>query len=202
LQSFCGITMNDTKVDYTDELAKIDEEIKSLVTKIELSTQCKENEPNDSIKWFRSHCELQHELGLAWHRQAQLEEEARIAKVRHDAVESGLVVTPRTLLNMGECPLCLCDIPDPNVDDYETFRRNVCCAVACCIDCVNQHVRAVNAAIDARHEARPGRVPGATRRVPESAQMSVLSNRRPYERGTVSPSNIGSRRGWQSLGSS
>jgi hypothetical protein len=85
----CATTMSTSKVDYKDELAKIEEEIQSLVAKIELSAKYEENEPSDlAIKWFRAHCALQHQLGLAWHRQAQLEEEARIEQVRKDAVES------------------------------------------------------------------------------------------------------------------
>jgi hypothetical protein len=147
--------MTATKVDYAGELAKIEEELKSLVAKIKHSAQCEENEPSSStIKWFRAHCALQHQVGLAWHRQAELEEEARIERVKHDSVQSGLVVTPNTHLNMGECPLCLSTIPDPHVDDYQTFRRHLCCDVARCINCGDQHERALDAADEARYEAQ------------------------------------------------
>jgi hypothetical protein len=145
-------TMSSTNGD-NDELAKIEEEIKRLVAKIELSAQCGEKRGGNSDKWFRAHCALQYQLELAWHRQAQLEEKARIEQVRHDAVESGLVVTPNTQLNMGECPLCLSMIPDPHVDEFQTYRRNACCGVACCIDCADQHERAHGKANDARNAA-------------------------------------------------
>jgi hypothetical protein len=145
--------MSDTKVDYADELATIEEEIQHLVAKIELSARCGENGGGNK-KWFRAHCALQHQLELFLHRQAQLEEEARIEQVRHDTVESGLVVTPNTQLNMGECPLCLSTIPDPHIDEYQTFRRHLCCDVACCVNCGDQHERALDVADTARYEAQ------------------------------------------------
>jgi TPR repeat protein len=83
--------------------------------------------------------ELQQELEQALHRQAEVEELARVNEVTRRAVESGFVQSPKLVLNLGECPLCLEEIPERSLRDYQTFRLYPCCGVTCCAPCAEDH---------------------------------------------------------------
>jgi TPR repeat protein len=117
--------------DDEDELSRIEVEIERLQREIEQSTQRGHGQ-------LRSHCELQHELELVWHRQAELEENIRIKNVRRHAVESGFVVTPIGQFVLGECPLCLEEMSDPTVfHSFELCKRYTCCGAAYCNACAD-----------------------------------------------------------------
>jgi hypothetical protein len=83
----------------------------------------------ERVEAFHSYCALQSDLGLVWHRQAELEEFARIQEVRPAAVESGLVVTPTN--NMEECPFCL--------ETFCPLPSFMCCGGSLCGKCVTEH---------------------------------------------------------------
>jgi MYND finger/Sel1 repeat len=103
---------------------------------------------------LRSHHKLQHELGLVWHRQAELEESIRIKNVRRHAVESGFVVTPIVQFTLGECPLCLEVMADPKIfRSFDLCQRYTCCGAAYCNACAAQYGGRSIASCEAFREA-------------------------------------------------
>jgi MYND finger/Sel1 repeat len=121
--------MTDTEDD-EGELSRIEGEIARLQSEIEESSQLGHG-------LLRSHHKLQHELGLVWHRQAELEESIRIKEVRHQAVESGFVAT--AYFALGECAFCRNDMSDPNnYRSYELSKIYTCCGTRFCSACNDQ----------------------------------------------------------------
>jgi TPR repeat protein len=145
--------MADAKSDIEDELSELEIEIKWLRAEIELAAagasvgdSALNERPvdatandDDMSAALRAHCKLQRKLGVAWHRQAELEELARIQQVRRDAVESGFVIAPTPILD--ECPLCL--------EPFHPNPRYTCCGASCCLNCVNLFKRKAITARDA-----------------------------------------------------
>jgi hypothetical protein len=79
---------------------------------------------------------LQHELEGALLLLAEVEETHRMKSAIQAAVESGFVESPIILRNMGECSLCMEEIPElQRWDDAPQFGRFWCCGAVCCGKC-------------------------------------------------------------------
>jgi hypothetical protein len=152
---------------------------------------------------FHSHCELQHELELVWHRQAELEENIRIENVRRHAVESGFVLNCTLQINLGECPLCLEDMSDPKIFRcYDPCRRYTCCGVAFCRACATQFG---DKPLDAAKALIKAMFAGSVSEVHARQREHAILNRCPFCRAIVpndeeelhrSVNGMGPNHGW------
>jgi Sel1 repeat len=97
---------------------------------------------------------LQSQLEIAMHQYVEKDELSMVRRIQRQAVDSGFVIRATALLNLGECPLCLDNIPEPTVDDCLTHRSHACCGVISCIPCSDKHEQAFQKAQKARDQAR------------------------------------------------
>jgi MYND finger/Sel1 repeat len=107
------------------------EEIKSKLTKC-----------ND----WAEQVNLRGRLGEAWKRAAEVKEEQRVQETIEKAVTTGLVETPVVIDDVGECPLCLEEIPKTVPSTLclkrgDLYQRLLCCGTVICVKCTDHRHR-------------------------------------------------------------
>jgi MYND finger/Sel1 repeat len=116
-----------------DDLHKRMAEISSSLTK--LLFELDKLYPRGCAKVENRHERLMR-LEQAYLELAAVEEQIRVESVKQRAVASGLVVTLAATEEVGECPLCLDEIPSkysPTGQRY--YRVNWCCGAKMCVMC-------------------------------------------------------------------
>jgi MYND finger/Sel1 repeat len=89
---------------------------------------------------------LRGKLGEAWKRAAEIKEEQRVKTTIEKAVATGLIESPMVIDDVGECPLCLEEIPKTVPSTLclkrgDLYQRLLCCGAVICVKCTDQRHR-------------------------------------------------------------
>jgi Sel1 repeat len=146
--------MTDTSDNVVDDLQMLEVEISRLHAEYDLLVSPAARDEQDKIEQTVARSTLLQQLEAVYHRKTDLKEPIRIAQLRHDAVESGLVESPIIrMLNLGECPLCLEEVSIPESGSGCIKQCFGCCGAFCCSKCMDQRKRQGSVANAGLHQA-------------------------------------------------